>query len=172
MEKRDFAPFLLINSDILLTPQAGHALREFAAEYQDRPFFATGQRTELSYSVPEVGVGSAERPRGKKLAPCGADWFFFNTTTYEGVVIPGFQFARYSYDNWMIWDALKRGLPAFDLTESAETFHLTHPEQPGIRASEGAQRNRALAEQSYPDWTPFQGWVNQLPKWRNKNEIW
>ena len=65
--------------------------------------------------------------------------------------MPPFALGRAFFDNWLIWDARRRGLPVVDLTEVVPALHQDHAYdhlEGGRRAAyagEDARRNLELA---------------------------
>lgn len=164
----DPGPFLFINADIIVTESLRLAA-EFLEQAHARSrcgYLAVGQRTELTapanlvlYDHWETLI-AAKNGSPRLLPACGADWFLFNGFAFANTTIPPFMIARTAYDNWLIFDALKRGVQVINCTDGVTVYHQTHPEQK-VRQSEEALENHRLAKESRPDWDAWHGWVNQ-----------
>ena len=92
------------------------------------------------------------------LPPCGADYFIWRNVDWFHM--PPFAVGRLSYDNWIIYDALKRHVPIIDATRVILAIHQNHPEREGVRTCPEARENFRLAKESYPEWTAWNGWIN------------
>lgn len=154
---------LFVNSDIMIEPSGFWKARDALDEDS---MLIVGRRCDLDVKgrinfVRGTWMQLAIRAlsRGKLLSPCGCDWFLFRPGLWED--FPPFAIGRCSYDQWMIWDAKKRGKKIADATRSVLAIHQNHAESPDARLGEMAERNRALAEQSHDDWTPWKGWVSE-----------
>lgn len=169
---RHAGPFLFINSDIIVTQslRAAVGVLEMVHSQSRQGYLAVGQRTEIASSSGTL-VGETddweslirkENPKEHLLPACGADWFLFNQYAFYNVNIPPFVVARTAYDNWLIFDAIKRGVQVVNCTGSVTVFHQRHPEQK-VRQSEEAKENLRLAKESHPDWDEWHGWINQAP---------
>jgi hypothetical protein len=62
--------------------------------------------------------------RGQLHHPAGSDCFVF--PRYHFTSIPDFAIGRAGWDNWMIYNALHRGLPVVDATPSLMVVHQNH----------------------------------------------
>lgn len=159
--------YLLINADCLITPDMERASLFLAgiSMAMRTDYLAVGQRTEIA---PEAGrlvhevncLGRWAKMGKHKLPACGVDWFLFNRSAFRPDRIPPFHYARYSYDNWLIYDALQRGVLVVDCSKDIPVYHMTHPEQK-VRQCPDADENKRLARASYPKWDEWQGWINQ-----------
>jgi len=145
----------IMNADIYLDPQQFTHVEEYLLSRDDW-FLAVGQRIEWD---------------GSHLPPCGTDYYIFRASYGRDLKIPPFAFGRCTYDNWMMYNALKTGVPLIDLTGVFDVYHQKHPESASSRLGQDAQENLRLCRQSYPDWTPWKGWVNQATERPTKEEV-
>lgn len=159
-------PLLFINSDCILTHSMAGAVA-YLSQVKIR-WLATGRRSEIepedADSVEQASWEEdilAKYPDPEMLPSCGADWFLYPRSSFTGCKMPPFAIARTCYDNWIIWDAHKRGVKVIDCTNSVTVYHQIHPERPTVRRGPLAQRNYMLAKQSYPDWNEWKGWIRE-----------
>lgn len=160
----DPGPRLFINSDCIVTSSMKKAC-DFLVQVK-KQWLATGQRSEISEEEDCANAGSlqweeairAKYPEPKMLPPCGADWFLFSRSAMRESKMPPFVIARTCYDNWLIYDALQRGLWVVNCTGSVTVYHQTHPEQE-VRRSDDAKENYRLCKKSYPKWNDWSGWI-------------
>ncbi|MHC4686848.1 MAG: hypothetical protein ACYTEW_21440 [Planctomycetota bacterium] len=156
---------IFVNSDIMLAPDVLGTTRMVQAQFEKIGFLIVGQRTNLDVKecLPFAwsGVWNMLRERavgGHLLPACGADYFIYPRGFYKD--IPPFAIARFSYDNWLIFDALKRAKPVVNATKMLLAIHQNHPEDNTLRHDTLSSYNQMLATRSHPDWNPWQGWVS------------
>jgi hypothetical protein len=149
--------FVYVNSDIMLMPDwleaVLHVERMVAGQ-----FLLIGRRIDLdvdapiSFDAPGTHAALLRRARdeGSPAARVCKDYFVFRRDGYPRV--PAFTLGRAFWDNWMVYDAHRRGLPVIDLTECATAIHQNHDyahlaggRLAAYLTSAGARTNRALA---------------------------
>jgi len=118
-----------VNADILLLPEflsAAHCVAELADK-----FILVGQRWDLDVRDEMVFSGEWQAllrqeivSHGSLHAPAGSDYFIFPRTCYQE--IPDFAIGRAGWDNWMIYQARKKGWLAVDATSSITIVHQQH----------------------------------------------
>lgn len=136
-----------INADIVLGQGSMRALERVSAVFYQ--FLMIGQRTDFHCPVP-IDFAQSDwwarflkraQKRGSLHGPTAADYHWFVRGMYDR--IPPLALGRRSWDNWLVWYALRRGYPVVDATEAAPAIHIgkttTKPLTPEIR------RNRELA---------------------------
>ena len=117
-----------INSDILLFDDFTPALNRLP---QDKPFVAVGSRWELT--VPD-GINIQTEARlellrekalqtGKFLAHT-QEYFVFRSGLYFNML--PFAVGRSAYDNWLIYEARRRGVRVINLNPMVVAVHQTH----------------------------------------------
>jgi hypothetical protein len=142
-----------VNSDVLLLPEFIEAARTAASSMGDA--LVVSRRWNLEVREPlEFGNDWAAKLRkrterqGDLFSPFGIDAFVFPKCLFNGV--PPFSIGRFSWDNWLISDARRRGYAVVDVTSASGVIHQTHDYENGksleeMRRSLGALRNFWLA---------------------------
>ena len=142
-----------VNADILLLDDFLLAV-ERVTRRLDR-FLIVGQRWDLTVSEPlsfETGWESDLRQRlarsGRRHRPVGSDYFVFPAEQYPE--LPDFTIGRSAWDNWMIFDARRTGIPVVDASRAITVVHQNHDYShlPGGLIHHGhpeSERNVALA---------------------------
>jgi GT2 family glycosyltransferase len=117
------------NSDIILLPEFGQAVSEASKTLGD--CLVVSRRWNLD--VPELldfGAGWQARLRARAheeaelFTSCGIDVFAFPKSLIG--VLPPFSVGRPYWDNWMIAEARRRGVPVVDATCPFGVIHQTH----------------------------------------------
>jgi hypothetical protein len=116
------------NSDIVLA-NLGSALQRVVEHFEQ--FLVVGQRHNtrvegrLDFSADwQMRLRDLARNRGELEAPCAVDYFAFRRGLYQE--IPPFIIARLAWDNWLVWDALRRQVPVIDATPVVTAVHQMH----------------------------------------------
>lgn len=123
------SPFLsIVNADMILTPDLLEATKQVAAQAES--FLLCGKRWDMDITE-EIDFNSSwisnlrQSVRDKGVRNhTGIDYFLFPRTTYHE--IPNFVIGRPSWDNWMIYQAHKKGWIAVEATESVMVVHQNH----------------------------------------------
>lgn len=119
-----------VNADIMLTSSFVSALRAVSAA---KPrFVMTGRRTLLDveklldFEQPdwEQAIVRSATTSGKLDNWVAMDYFAFPRGLYTD--IPPFVVGRARWDNWMIYSALRRGIPVVDATHDLLAVHQNH----------------------------------------------
>jgi hypothetical protein len=124
------SPFLAYaNADILFLPDILQAVHTLAEEKLD--FLAVGQRYDLNITQPLDFSGDwPERLRsqieseGKLHGQTGSDYFIYPRDCFRQ--IPDFAVGRAGWDNWMLYQARRRGWALVDATPSITLIHQNH----------------------------------------------
>jgi len=118
-----------VNADIILMHSFMEGIRCVAQE-KDR-FLLVGQRWDLTVESPlkfgdgwEEELMSQARVSGKLHPPSGSDYFVFPRQCFQE--IPDFAIGRAGWDNWMIYEARRRGWPVINATGSIDIVHQRH----------------------------------------------
>lgn len=120
-----------VNADILLLPNFVESACNAAA--QAKKFLLVGQRWDLDVREPLEFTSQTEWAKalhtrtlqeGKFHPPAGSDYFIFPRTCFED--IPPFAIGRAGWDNWMIYEARRRGWLAVDATQDIFIIHQNH----------------------------------------------
>jgi hypothetical protein len=100
--------------------------------------------TESLRAYVEVG-GTVDNPCTMDV-PCAIDMFCYTRGLYPD--IPPFVHARRAWDNWLIWDVLRRKLPVVDITAATTIIHQTHdPYVPESDPTPAREHNRRLLQE-------------------------
>jgi hypothetical protein len=124
------SPYLAyVNADILLMPDFVETTRVVAAQTQK--FLIVGQRWDLDLPKSlDFSPGWDQRLRARAHAqgelhpPSGSDYFIFPRSHF--VDMPDFAIGRAGWDNWMIFNALKKNWHVIDATSSLMIIHQSH----------------------------------------------
>jgi hypothetical protein len=136
-----------VNADVLLPPVFPAALGRMWAELPAA--VAVGQCRNVEVSGDVSAWSDVEGATNGSTELRGLDYCAFRRGTYADM--PPFALGRIGYDNWLVWDARRRGIPVVDLTRVVPAVHQAHDygHLSGGRsqAYEGpeARRNIALA---------------------------
>jgi hypothetical protein len=141
-----------VNADIILLPDLAQALARIQ-EYR-RPFLLVGRRTDLDLeTVLDFHPGWTERMveqadlQGTMHAPTGIDYFAFRNGLFGD--IPPFALGRTIWDNWLLFEARRRGGRLIDATAVVLAIHQNHDYgaagKNGIWNGPEARMNRAFA---------------------------
>ncbi len=126
--------FLYTNADILFDQCLVQAAMALDAWPMNR-YLAIGQRIEsdLESEIQNwsdeqfrdwIGRQQSERPRASVVCK---DYFLFPRHLY--LSIPDFAVGRGNWDNWMVFQAHRQGIPVVDLTEQVVALHQPHDHQ-------------------------------------------
>lgn len=143
-----------VNSDIILMSDFARAIRRVLS--MGKPFFATGRRWTAPVESPLEFSDGWERRLRKHVRHCGKregagalDYFIYRKASLGE--IPPFAIGRPTYDNWLLYNAIRRGMRLIDITPSIMAVHQRHDyshDAGGFKnVWEGpeAQRNRELS---------------------------
>jgi hypothetical protein len=114
-----------VNADIILPP-AFMAAVEAAVARLPRAI-AVGQCRNIEIDGPTGGWTpeiEAAALRAPLRGPGGIDYIVFRQGAFSA--FPPFTLGRANFDNWLVWDARKRGLPVVDLTQTVPAIHQMH----------------------------------------------
>jgi hypothetical protein len=154
-----------INTDIVLPQPFIGAIGRI--EKQFNQFLMIGQRWDFYYPHPidfsdenwSVRFAKRARKKGTLHGPTGVDYHCFVRGMYDR--IPDFALGRRTWDNWLVWWALRQGIPVIDVTKVVCAVHIgkttTKKITPEIR------RNRELGSHA-GTWgrVNFATWALQL----------
>ncbi|MGH2606543.1 MAG: glycosyltransferase family A protein [Anaerolineales bacterium] len=142
-----------LNADIVLLDDFLPAVDQVARRMGT--FLIVGQRWNLDVAEPipfapgwrQVIRGRLEA-EGRLHPPTGSDYFVFPKGEFSR--LPDFALGRSGWDNWMVFDARRRGIPVVDATGVVRVVHQNHDyaHLPGSRPHHGqveSRRNVALA---------------------------
>ncbi|HPH97352.1 MAG TPA: hypothetical protein PKW33_17200 [Anaerolineaceae bacterium] len=118
-----------INADILLLPDFTEKVRQALA--CSKQFLLVGQRWDLEVTERldftadwAASLDARLKENGKLHPPAGSDYFVFPRACFTE--IPRFAIGRAGWDNWMIYEARRRGWDAIDATPSIRIVHQNH----------------------------------------------
>lgn len=113
-----------INSDILLFDDFAAAVKA-SARFSGGPFLMTGRRWNFDQEPGEnVPDKSQICRRGSLYDEFNMDYFVFRRGDFNQ--IPAFAVGRPGWDNWMIYEARRRGMMVIDATRAVTAGHLNH----------------------------------------------
>ena len=162
-------PFVCyINGDILLPVDFTEKVRLTGERF--KLFLMIGERwdVDITTHLPVDGTTCDTKTLlnqygGTRQAPTYIDYFAFPT----GLVnyMPEFRIGRPGWDNWLIWETKRRGIPVVDASAALTVLHQNHgyrhiPYGDG-RSWEGspeAAQNRDILK-AYPGFTPLRGTI-------------
>jgi hypothetical protein len=124
------APLLAyVNADIVLFPEALDVVNEIQVAAEK--FVLMGQRYDLNVKSKiefdknwTSKVQAELDAKGKMHPPGGSDYFIFPRQLY--MELPDFAIGRAGWDNWMIYEALRRSWRPVDATASLTAIHQNH----------------------------------------------
>lgn len=122
---------LYTNSDLIF----GAALLDAATQLANSElgsWLAIGQRTDVDseatlppvspvYQAVATSVGDRN---GQLISAACKDYFLFTRDQYQQ--IPPFRVGRGNWDNWIVWQAHRAGIPVVDITRDVIVFHQRH----------------------------------------------
>ena len=118
-----------VNADILLLPDFLIAINQVAAN--TKQFLMVGQRWDLEVNQPiDFSSGWQESlkkdcsEKGILHKPSGSDYFVYPRECFAD--IPDFAIGRAGWDNWMIYEARRKGWKTIDATSSIQIIHQNH----------------------------------------------
>ena len=118
-----------VNADILLLPDFLESAKMISQKTEN--FLTVGQRWDLQVDEP-INFSEGWQTRliaecdrvGKLHKPTGSDYFIFPRQCYTA--IPDFAIGRAGWDNWMLYEARRRGWKLIDATTSIRIIHQNH----------------------------------------------
>lgn len=118
-----------VNADILFMPDVVTAARQVAEQAEE--YLIVGQRWDLDvterldFSDDWVGRLQELTAREGKLHPRGgSDYFIFPRACFQSM--PDFAIGRAGWDNWMFYEARRRGWALVDATPAIQIVHQNH----------------------------------------------
>jgi hypothetical protein len=128
-EHSDSPILAYVNADIILMRNFLESV-QLVMQQQER-FLLVGQRWDLTVENPIQYSGGWEnelmqrvRNEGRMHLPSGSDYFVFPRQCFTE--IPDFAIGRAGWDNWMIYEARRRGWPVINATGSIHIIHQRH----------------------------------------------
>ncbi|MEN4099911.1 MAG: glycosyltransferase family A protein [Anaerolineaceae bacterium] len=140
-----------LNADILFLPHALTALRQVAEQAHD--FLIVGQRWDLDVPHPltfspgwDMRLLQRAHSQGKLHPRGGSDYFIYPRHCFQQV--PDFAIGRAGWDNWMFYEARRRGWSLVDGSHDIQIIHQNHDyshlpqSKPHYRLPESAENVR------------------------------
>ena len=113
-----------INSDILLFDDFAPAV-EVVARFRGGPFLMTGRRLNFDRETSEPAPTKDQiRRRGLLYDEFNMDYFVFRRGDFNQ--LPPFAVGRPGWDNWLVYEARRRGIEVIDATHAVTAGHLNH----------------------------------------------
>jgi glycosyltransferase involved in cell wall biosynthesis len=118
-----------INADIIVVPDLINTVKRCSEQFKE--FLLVSKRWNIDFKE-EISFSKGwEQPflkkikaEGKLFAPQAIDIFVFTKNIYD--CIPAFAIGRSYWDNWLIYEARRKGVPVIDLTDSVTITHQNH----------------------------------------------
>jgi hypothetical protein len=143
-----------VNADIILLNDFVEAVRSAVADFPNG--LLVGRRTEvqietlIDFTNPgwERELRARARSSGYLQQPSAIDYFVFRRGSFAAM--PPFAIGRPSWDNWLLYDAKRSGVPLVDITRIATVVHQTHDYthhaggQVGVWKGQEAKENAAI----------------------------
>lgn len=135
LENTEAKVLVFCNADVILLHDFKHALADIMLGDQRDEFLAIGRRTNLSlrHSV-DFGDRLAvqklleQTDAEGELAPIVCkEYFAFRRDQFDR--LPPFAVGRGNWDNWMVSDTKRRGVPVIDLSDRVTAIHQNHDYQ-------------------------------------------
>lgn len=118
-----------VNADIILFPEFVDMAKAVAA--QEEKFLLVGQRWDLDVqTLIDYSDGWEERlkeeirTRARRHPIGGSDYFVYPRACFE--TIPDFAIGRSGWDNWMFYEARRKGWKLINCSESIDIIHQDH----------------------------------------------
>ena len=111
-----------VNGDVLLPPAFVTSLERMWAELPHA--VAVGQCRNVEVTGEVSGWADVAGAANGSTELRGLDYCAFPRGTYSSM--PPFALGRIGYDNWLVWDARRRGIPVVDLTQVVPAVHQAH----------------------------------------------
>ncbi len=118
-----------VNADVILLPEFVEAVQNVSRQLPQ--FLLIGQRWDLDVRQPldyspgwDERLQTETRQRGRLHLPAGSDYFVFPRHLFTQM--PDFAIGRAGWDNWMIYQARRQGVPVVDGTPSIMVIHQDH----------------------------------------------
>jgi hypothetical protein len=143
-----------VNADIILLSDFLEGVRSAIRDFPDG--LLVGRRTEVRIETPidftnpdwERDLRSRARRLGYLQQPSAIDYFVFRRGSFLNM--PPFAVGRPRWDNWLLYEAKRSGLPLVDITAIATVIHQPHnythhpSGQVGVWTGQEAKENAAL----------------------------
>jgi hypothetical protein len=148
-ERRRNELLCFVNADVLMPPSIADAAR--SAGTLRRPFLVVGECRNVRVDTaldPSAIDWHATLEGARKRGADAIDYFVYTPGVFDD--IPPFAVGRPAFDNWLIWEARRRGAAVVDATWTVEAVHQDHSyAHVGSLAERGAgpeaEENRRLA---------------------------
>ena len=118
-----------VNADIILMGDFRRAVERVAR--LRRPFLMGGRRTDLDIAEPltfgeewEAALRACATREGRLIIPGGIDYFVFPRGLWPE--IPPFAVGRWTWDTWLLYEAVCEGALLIDATPSVRAVHQSH----------------------------------------------
>lgn len=117
-----------INCDIVLLDDFLPAIQRIKSD----KYLIVAQRYDVDLDAPinfesrdwQSEIRAKAKVEGKKLAPCGIDFFLQRGGVWG--TLPPMVVGRGKYDNWLIYHCRSRSIPVVDITEVVTVIHENH----------------------------------------------
>ncbi len=128
-EKARYGRLCYVNADIILMRDFTQAIRRVALEMPQS--LMVGRRWNLDLKEPvdfnanwEESLLTELRHRGKLYYHFAMDYFVYPKGAWGE--IPSFAIGRPGWDNWVLFQARRQGIPVVDLTQAVKVVHQNH----------------------------------------------
>lgn len=121
-ERSRFDILIYANSDIIFTKNFPDAFKYFSEK-----FIACGRRWDVDVTNPITFSSDWEKKlmnSAKLHSTAGIDFYIFPKDIMAN--LPDFAVGRVGWDNWVIYNAKKSGIPIIDITNFTNVIHQNH----------------------------------------------
>lgn len=120
-----------VNCDIILMSDFMSAIMTVVNKFNDSKFLIVGKRwdvdikKELNFQDDwENQIKAYVKKNGKLHSHTGIDFFVFNKGQYSDII--SFLIGRPMWDNWLIFESVRKKIPVIDISYVAVVIHQNH----------------------------------------------
>jgi hypothetical protein len=114
-----------VNADIILPPAFAEAVAIALARLHGAIAVGQCRNVDVGFRVDGwTAEFEAEAVGAPLRGPGGIDYIVFPRGAFS--TFPPFRLGRANFDNWLLWDARRRGRPVVDLTQMVPAVHQSH----------------------------------------------
>jgi len=159
--------FAYVNTDIILLEDFIRAIEQVSFPQ----FMLSGQRWNLDINNPidftvadwQEQLLARVKEEGKLEGPQAMDYFVFPRGLYQD--IPPFAIGRFSWDNWLLYQALNLNIPLIDGTTAITAVHQNHGYKHGLQGEELRMSVEAKTNEQLLGGRPYAYFMLDLANW-------
>lgn len=123
-----------VNADIILPENFVDVALEVEQRFAEVGYLMIGSRidVDIDYEIDFSDPSWDKDLSGKIHSPAGIDYHVFHRGLYTREIVPPFVIGRTSYDNWMVWYALKTVPHVMDASRVVRALHQNHGNPRGL----------------------------------------